>query len=78
MPQYSVHSDKLRGFGAKHMLPSHGRPLSGKQNIEELLTSHRDAIQSTPLPYAAELATTNVLLLPISCWFPQAKEYDYR
>jgi len=73
MPKYSVYSDKLRGFGAEHMLPSHGRPLSGEQDIEELLTSH-----PTPLLHAAELATTNVLLLPIACWFPQAKEYDYR
>jgi len=37
--------DKLRLFGAEHMIPSHGRPVSGKQNIEELLTSYRDAIQ---------------------------------
>jgi alkyl sulfatase BDS1-like metallo-beta-lactamase superfamily hydrolase len=37
--------DKLRLFGAEHMVPSHGRPVSGKQNIEELLTSYRDAIQ---------------------------------
>jgi alkyl sulfatase BDS1-like metallo-beta-lactamase superfamily hydrolase len=37
--------DKLRQFGAEHMVPSHGRPVSGKQNIEELLTSYRDAIQ---------------------------------
>jgi alkyl sulfatase BDS1-like metallo-beta-lactamase superfamily hydrolase len=37
--------DKLRLFGAEHMVPSHGRPISGKQNIEELLTSYRDAIQ---------------------------------
>jgi alkyl sulfatase BDS1-like metallo-beta-lactamase superfamily hydrolase len=37
--------DKLRRFGAEHMVPSHGRRVSGKQNIEELLTSYRDAIQ---------------------------------
>ena len=37
--------DRLRLFGAEHMIPSHGRPVSGKQNIEELLTSYRDAIQ---------------------------------
>lgn len=37
--------DKLRRFGAEQMVPSHGRPVSGKQNIEELLTSYRDAIQ---------------------------------
>ncbi|MFN0087556.1 MAG: alkyl/aryl-sulfatase [Blastocatellia bacterium] len=37
--------DMLRGFGAEHMVPSHGRPVSGKAEIEELLTSYRDAIQ---------------------------------
>lgn len=37
--------DKLRRFGAEHIVPSHGRPVSGKQAIEELLTSYRDAIQ---------------------------------
>jgi alkyl sulfatase BDS1-like metallo-beta-lactamase superfamily hydrolase len=37
--------DKLRRFNAEHMVPSHGRPVSGRQNIEELLTSYRDAIQ---------------------------------
>ncbi len=37
--------DMLRRFGAEHMVPSHGRPVSGKQQIEELLTSYRDAIQ---------------------------------
>lgn len=37
--------DRLRRFGAEHMVPSHGRPVSGKQSIEELLTSYRDAIQ---------------------------------
>ncbi len=37
--------DRLRSFGAEHMVPSHGRPTSGKAQIEELLTSYRDAIQ---------------------------------
>jgi alkyl sulfatase BDS1-like metallo-beta-lactamase superfamily hydrolase len=37
--------DLLRGFSAEHMVPSHGRPVSGKAQIEELLTSYRDAIQ---------------------------------
>jgi alkyl sulfatase BDS1-like metallo-beta-lactamase superfamily hydrolase len=37
--------DVLRRFGAEHMVPSHGRPVSGKAQIEELLTSYRDAIQ---------------------------------
>jgi alkyl sulfatase BDS1-like metallo-beta-lactamase superfamily hydrolase len=37
--------DVLRRFGAEHMVPSHGRPVSGKPIIEDLLTSYRDAIQ---------------------------------
>ncbi|MFN7930480.1 MAG: alkyl sulfatase dimerization domain-containing protein [Blastocatellia bacterium] len=37
--------DLLRGLQAEHLVPSHGRPVSGKEKIEELLTSYRDAIQ---------------------------------
>ena len=37
--------DKLRSFGAEHLVPSHGRPMSGKVKIEEMLTAYRDAIQ---------------------------------
>ena len=37
--------DMLRRFEAEQMVPSHGRPVAGKQNIEELLTAYRDAIQ---------------------------------
>jgi|GEM_PF-2966677 len=37
--------DVLRRFGAEHMVPSHGRPVSGKEMIEDLLRSYRDAIQ---------------------------------
>ncbi len=37
--------DKLRGLAAEHIVPSHGRPVSGKQDIEGLLTAYRDAIQ---------------------------------
>ena len=37
--------DKLRSFGAEHLVPSHGRPLSGKEKVEEMLTAYRDGIQ---------------------------------
>ncbi|MCD1295074.1 MBL fold metallo-hydrolase [Methanocella sp. CWC-04] len=37
--------DKLREFPAKHMVPSHGRPVSGNKNIRGILTAYRDAIQ---------------------------------
>jgi alkyl sulfatase BDS1-like metallo-beta-lactamase superfamily hydrolase len=37
--------DKLRAFHAEHLVPSHGRPMSGAPQIEEMLTAYRDAIQ---------------------------------
>ncbi len=37
--------DMMRGLQAEHLVPSHGRPMSGKDKIEEMLTAYRDAIQ---------------------------------
>ena len=37
--------DLLRRYEAAHLVPSHGRPVSGQEKVEELLTSYRDAIQ---------------------------------
>lgn len=37
--------DMMRGLQAEHLVPSHGRPMSGKAKIEEMLTAYRDAIQ---------------------------------
>ena len=37
--------DFMRSLGAEHLVPSHGRPMSGKDKIEEMLTAYRDAIQ---------------------------------
>ena len=37
--------DLLRRLNADHLVPSHGRPMSGKDKIEEMLTAYRDAIQ---------------------------------
>lgn len=37
--------DRLRKFPAKYMVPSHGRPVSGKKEVAETLTAYRDAIQ---------------------------------
>ncbi|MFN0118888.1 MAG: alkyl/aryl-sulfatase [Blastocatellia bacterium] len=37
--------DMMRRLGAEHLVPSHGRPLSGKDNVAEMLTAYRDAIQ---------------------------------
>ncbi len=37
--------DMMRRLQPEHIAPSHGRPMSGKDKIEEMLTSYRDAIQ---------------------------------
>jgi len=37
--------DRLREFPAKYMVPSHGRPISGKDEVAATLTAYRDAIQ---------------------------------
>jgi alkyl sulfatase BDS1-like metallo-beta-lactamase superfamily hydrolase len=39
--------DKLRKFDSWCMLPSHGTPLCGNDNVHKLLTNFRDAIQYT-------------------------------
>ena len=37
--------DALRALPAEYMVPSHGRPVHGHDNIQEVLTHYRDAIQ---------------------------------
>jgi alkyl sulfatase BDS1-like metallo-beta-lactamase superfamily hydrolase len=37
--------DMMRGFKATHMVPAHGRPVSGKAAVAEVLSVYRDAIQ---------------------------------
>lgn len=37
--------DRMRRFPAKFMVPSHGRPVSGGEEVAEVITSYRDAIQ---------------------------------
>ncbi|MGY9024987.1 MAG: alkyl sulfatase dimerization domain-containing protein [Candidatus Pelagibacterales bacterium] len=45
-PMEWVHSlDKIRALNAKYLIPSHSRPISGKENIYNALTDYRDAIQ---------------------------------
>jgi alkyl sulfatase BDS1-like metallo-beta-lactamase superfamily hydrolase len=39
--------DRLRELEPEYMVPSHGRPVEGKAEIESLLSSYRDAIQYT-------------------------------
>jgi alkyl sulfatase BDS1-like metallo-beta-lactamase superfamily hydrolase len=37
--------DMMRSFGAAHMVPAHGRPVSGTAAVADVLTVYRDAIQ---------------------------------
>jgi alkyl sulfatase BDS1-like metallo-beta-lactamase superfamily hydrolase len=37
--------DRMRALGAEHLVPSHGRPLSGAEEIAGHLTDYRDAIR---------------------------------
>ncbi len=37
--------DRMRRFPAKFMVPSHGRPVSGYEEVADVITSYRDAIQ---------------------------------
>ncbi|WP_144157680.1 alkyl sulfatase dimerization domain-containing protein [Paraburkholderia sp. BCC1885] len=37
--------DMMRGFNATHMVPAHGRPVSGAAAVADVLTVYRDAIQ---------------------------------
>ncbi len=37
--------DVMRQFPAKYMVPSHGRPVSGRKAVAETLTAYRDGIQ---------------------------------
>ena len=39
--------DQLRTFEAELMVNSHGRPVEGKKNVDNVLTAYRDAIQYT-------------------------------
>ena len=36
--------DMMRRFGAQHMVPAHGRPVSGAAQVEDLLCAYRDSI----------------------------------
>ncbi len=39
--------DVLREFPAEYLVPTHGRPIVGHANIQNMLTAYRDAIQYT-------------------------------
>ena len=45
-PMEWVHSiDKIRALDAEYLIPSHSRPLEGKENIAKALRDYRDGIQ---------------------------------
>ncbi len=37
--------DKIRNLNAKYLIPSHSRPVIGRENVYKALTDYRDAIQ---------------------------------
>lgn len=37
--------DMMRAFAAEFMVPAHGRPVAGRDKVQNLLTAYRDAIQ---------------------------------
>ncbi|GAB5413903.1 MAG: alkyl sulfatase dimerization domain-containing protein [Congregibacter sp.] len=39
--------DRMRAYDIAHLVPSHGQPLSGAADIQDMLTIYRDAIQFT-------------------------------
>ncbi|MFK8043548.1 alkyl sulfatase dimerization domain-containing protein [Congregibacter sp.] len=39
--------DRMRAYDAKHLVPSHGQPMEGQAEIQDMLTVYRDAIQYT-------------------------------
>lgn len=39
--------DRMRSYGAQHLVPSHGQPVSGAEEVAKVLTVYRDAIQYT-------------------------------
>ena len=43
--QWVTSIDRLRRLKAHHLVPTHGRPVSGKEKVEEVLRMTRDGIQ---------------------------------
>ncbi len=37
--------DAMRALGAEHLVPCHGGPVSGAEDVQEILTTYRDGIQ---------------------------------
>ena len=37
--------DVMRGYPARYLVPTHGRPIVGAEGVQEMLTAYRDAIQ---------------------------------
>ncbi|EAQ98261.1 alkyl sulfatase dimerization domain-containing protein [Congregibacter litoralis] len=39
--------DRMRAYDAQYLVPSHGQPVEGRDDIQDVLTIYRDAIQYT-------------------------------
>ncbi|WOJ92700.1 alkyl sulfatase dimerization domain-containing protein [Congregibacter variabilis] len=39
--------DRMRAYDAQYLVPSHGQPLFGREEIQDMLTVYRDSIQYT-------------------------------
>lgn len=39
--------DRMRGFDSDYLVPSHGQPVIGKEQVDKVLTTYRDVIQFT-------------------------------
>ncbi|WP_052368317.1 alkyl sulfatase dimerization domain-containing protein [Algiphilus aromaticivorans] len=43
--QWADSLDRMRALGAEHLVPSHGRPISGAEEVDQRLTEYRDGIR---------------------------------
>lgn len=72
--------DKMRKLRAEYLIPSHGRPLQGRNNVHNMLTAYRDAIQYThdqTIRYINKGYTTDELVSVISCLPENLKDHPW-
>jgi len=72
--------DLLRGFDAEALIFGHGRPLIGRDEVQDLLTSYRDAIQyihDQTVRLAARGLTPDELVEEISELPPRLRDHPW-
>ena len=72
--------DLLRGFNAQALIFGHGRPLTGQDGVQDLLTSYRDAIQyihDQTVRLAARGLTPDELVEAVSELPPRLREHPW-